>query len=131
MLTKGIYKVMKLNDGDKYLGIIRYNDEIIRSGRFVRPFVRVVNPLQIIIMGNRDYHKLDQFIIAALNDYYKKISASSETERSMMLKNYNHLYQLWTLLNQAKNNYNYKMMNQHYDALSYQLYLLGYKVSNF
>lgn len=130
MFNKCDFITMKLNDGATYLGLVRYND-VILGREFSRPFLRDDSVKQISKIIMRDYNKTDQFIVAALNDYYKRISVVQEAERAVMLQNYNRLYQSWTLLNQAKASKNMEVMEQQYDSLSYQLYLLGYKMSNY
>lgn len=130
MFNKCDFKALELNDNSTFVGIIRYNDHIIPKQRFLRPFIRDCSMKQIIKIGKRDYNKSDQFISAALNDYYKRISTSPEAERNNMITNYNRLYQSWTILNQSKINRNYKTMEDCYDSLSYQLYLLGYKMAD-
>jgi len=131
MFTKCDFKTLELNDGNIYVGIIHWNDNFLNRGQFVRPFIRDLTVKKIAKIGKRDYNVTDNFIISALNDYYKRISsAKSENERKIMLTNYNRLYQSWTILNQSKMAHQYKMMEDTYDEISYQLYLLGYKMSN-
>jgi len=119
---------MKLNDGASYLGLVRYNDAVLNRV-FSRPIERDNGGKQIVKMNARDYNRTEEFIVAAMNDYYKRISSVQEEKRAVMLQNYNRLYESWTLLNQAKKNRNMQIMEQQYDSLSYQLYLLGYKMS--
>ena len=47
-----------------------------------------------------------------------------------MLAIYYRLYNSWTILNQSKTTGQYKIMEDAYDEISYQLYLIGYKLSN-
>ncbi len=58
------------------------------------------------------------------------MNEANKSEKETMLQNYNRLYNSWTILNQAKQQGQYKTMEDSYDEISYQLYLLGYKMSN-
>jgi len=129
MFTKCDLKTLELLDGNTFLGIVKSNENAIPK-IFLRPFLRENSPKQIVRVGKRNYMLSDQFISASLNDYYKRINNTKEVERNIMLENYNRLYQSWTLLNQAKSAQNYRLMENYYDSLFYQLYLLGYKMSN-
>lgn len=131
MFSKCDFRILKLNDDNNYLGIVRFNENLLNQGEFRKPFFRDTNMKLILKVGKRNYNLSDQFIISALNDYYKRMNeAGNKTEQETMLANYNRLYNSWTLLNQAKSNHQYKMMEDSYDEISYQLYLLGYKMSN-
>ncbi|MCI8394083.1 MAG: hypothetical protein HFH86_01200 [Bacilli bacterium] len=131
MFTKCDFKTLQLKDGEKYVGLIRINDLVLQRGPFTRPFQRETNQRIITSIGKRDYNQNDQYIIAALNDYYKQINmAKNAEERNQMLENYNRLYNSWMILNQAKATHQYKVMEDAYDEISYQLYLIGYKLSN-
>ena len=131
MFSKCDFRTLKLNDGNNYLGIVRFNKKILDQEEFRKPFFRDSNMKLILKIGKRNYSLSDQFIITALNDYYKRMNeANNKTEQETMLTNYNRLYNSWTLLNQAKRHHQYKMMEDSYDEISYQLYLLGYKMSN-
>lgn len=131
MFSKCDFRILKLNDNNIYLGIVRFNENLLNQGEFRKPFFRDTNMKLILKVGKRNYNLSDQFIISALNDYYKRMNeAGNKTEQETMLANYNRLYNSWTLLNQAKSNHQYKMMEDSYDEISYQLYLLGYKMSN-
>lgn len=131
MFSKSDFKILKFNDGTTYLGLIQANLDFIIQNLFVQPISRDITSKRIIKIGKRNYQLSDQFIITALNDYYKKINETSdEAERNIMLANYNRLYNSWTILNQAKTNGQYKVMEDAYDEISYQLYLIGYKLSN-
>ena len=131
MFSKANFKILKFNDGSLYLGLIEANLEFLSQNLFVQPIVRDNSQKRIIKIGKRNYQLSDQFIITALNDYYKRINeTSSEEDRNIMLANYNRLYNSWTILNQAKTTGQYKIMEDAYDEISYQLYLIGYKLSN-
>lgn len=124
-------KAYELNDENVFLGIVRFNDVLLSRGDFTRPFLKDFRPKTIASIGKRDYEKTDAFIIASLNDYYKRITSSgTEEERTLMNQNYNRLYSSWTSLNDAKTKHDYKMMETSYEEISYQLYLIGYKMSN-
>lgn len=130
MFSKCDLKSVELNDGNKFLGIIKYNEKLVEEDNFLKPFIHDQAMKQVLSIGKRDYQKSDNFISTSLNDYYKKIGTASNQEREVMLENYNRLYQSWTLLNQAKASNNQAMVEEYYESLSYQLYLLGYKMSN-
>jgi hypothetical protein len=130
MFSKGDLKTLKLNDNNYYWGMIRYNENLINQNDFLKPFCRDVSPKLILKIGKRNYALSDQFIIMSLNDYYKRMNEAPKNEKERMIENYNRLYKSWTTLNQAKQNRQYKIMEDSYDEISYQLYLLGYKMSN-
>lgn len=130
MFTKCDLKAMELNDGNAFLGIIKYNENLIKNENFLVPFIREQRMLSVISVGKRDYKNTDIFISQSLNDYYKKINSAKKDEKERMLETYNRMYQCWTLLNQAKQVGNRKIMEDYYESISYQLYLLGYKMSN-
>ena len=131
MFLKCDFRTFRLSDNDKYLGLVRWNEPFLNQNNFIRPFFRDQTNKLIVKIGKRNYALSDQFIINALNDYYKRLnSASNKVEQETMNANYNRLYNSWMILNQAKKNHQYKMMEDSYDEISYQLYLLGYKMSN-
>lgn len=129
MFTKCDLKPFELNDNSILLGFVQVNETIFNQRKISIPIERDTNPKLIIRIGKRNYEEYDKFIIAALNDYYKRINDASENEKALMLANYNQLYHSWTKLNQAKTQGNTNI-DAIYDSLSYQLYLLGYKMSN-
>lgn len=131
MFSKCDFRTLKLNDNNNYLGLVRYNENLLNKESFIKPFLRDLNSKLISKVGKRNYNLSDQFIVGALNDYYQRMNqATNKMEQETMLANYNRLYNSWTILNQAKTNHQYKMMEDSYDEISYQLYLLGYKMSN-
>ncbi len=131
MFSKCDFKTLKLNDSALFVGLIRLNESLINQKDFIRPLIRDLQSKSILKIGKRDYQASDQFIITALNDYYNRMNqARNKEEEEKMKENYNRLYNSWTLLNQAKTNHQYKVMEDSYDEISYQLYLLGYKMSN-
>ncbi len=131
MFSKSDFKILKFNDGMNYLGLIQANINFLSQNLFLQPILRDPSLKRIIKIGKRNYQLSDQFIITALNDYYKRINETSDEEtRNIMLENYRRLYNSWTILNQAKTSGQYKVMEDTYDDISYQLYLIGYKLSN-
>jgi len=130
MFDKCDLKAVELSDNNTFLGIVKYNEFLVKEDNFLKPFLRDQNMKQIIRIGKKDYQSFDQFISVSLNDYYKKINNAKKEERERMLEIYNRLYQSFTLLNQAKQTGNQKAMDDYYDSISYQLYLIGYKMSN-
>lgn len=129
MFAKCDFKTLELNDGSNLLGLVKINEAILKEGEFVLPILRDESAKLIVRVGKRDYKKSDEFIIASLNDYYNRMNATNESERDVMLVNYNRLYQIWTALNETKKSKDYKTLDEQYDSLSYQLYLLGYKMN--
>ncbi len=129
MFTKCDLKPFELNDNSIFLGLVQVNETIFEQGPVSFPVVRDTNPKLIIRIGKRNYEEYDKFIIAALNDYYRRIDVAAESEKALMLTNYNQLYHSWTMLNQVKSQGGANI-DSIYDSLSYQLYLLGYKMSN-
>ncbi len=127
MFKKCNLKKLELYDQNTYCGFIRYNEEKMQE-YFHRPILHENTPKIITKIGKRNYVEEDQFIVQALNDYYTRMNAAPKSEeKNRMLENYNRLYQSWMILNQAKNAGQYKVMEDSYDEISYQLYLLGYK----
>ncbi len=130
MFAKFDLKTLELHDGNTFCGLVKYNAEKMKA-IFHRPIYRDNNPKMINKIGKRDYAIFDKFIVSALNDYYTRMNATTkDDEKNKMLENYNRLYGSWVILNQAKANNQYKIMEDSYDEISYQLYLLGYKMSN-
>ena len=93
MFDKCDLKAVELSDNNTFLGIVKYNEFLVKEDNFLKPFLRDQNMKQIIRIGKKDY-------------------------------------QSFTLLNQAKQTGNQKAMDDYYDSISYQLYLIGYKMSN-
>lgn len=129
MFAKCDFKTLELNDNSNYLGIVKVNESLLKRADLNQPINRDKNPKLLIKVGKRDYAKCDEFIITSLNDYYNRMSSATQKDREMMLLNYNRLYESWTNLNQAKSNQDFSNLDEQYDSLSYQLYLLGYKMS--
>lgn len=129
MFSKCDFKILELNDNFNFMGIVKLNDSLLKRANFIQPIFRNTSPLIIQKVGKKDYHQYDEFIITSLNDYYNRMSSASQKDREMMLLNYNRLYESWTKLNQAKSNQDFSNLDEQYDSLSYQLYLLGYKMS--
>lgn len=120
-------KKFTISEQDKLIGRMEINEPLIASSEFVRPFIRESGSKMVIKIGDRDYLKLNQYIIDSMKDYYNRLmSTSSVSEKNMMLGIYNHLYEMWTELHQHKKSNNLKEMDKTYDLFSYELYVLGY-----
>ncbi len=130
MFSKCDFKVLELNDNSIYIGIVKLNDSLLKKANIMQPIIRDTSFKQIKKVDKKNYATYDEFIITSLNDYYNRMSSASQKDREMMLINYNRLYESWTKLNQAKSTQDFKDLDEQYDSLSYQLYLLGYKMSN-
>lgn len=128
MFTNCDLKPFQLNDNQRVVGIVHVNEDVLQRKNLILPILRDMNPKLIIKVGKQDYQKLDIFISASLNDYYNRMNAAVDEEKNRMIANYNQLYNSWTSLNAAKNNHNDMLMEEQYNSLSYQLYLLGYKM---
>ena len=91
------------------------------------PFIRETDFKRVTKIGDRNYEKLNAYIIRCMKDYYERLmSSSSISERSMMQKTYEHLYEMWNDLHNFKRNNNLVEMDKTYDLFSYELYVLGY-----
>ena len=120
----------RLKEVDQFLDLIISDYEtffkIIKEKDFVRPFIRKVEATEITKLGDRDYQKLDQYIVASLNDYYSRLMSANEEERKVMLNIYRRLYSMWQELHNFKISKNLPEIDKMYDLFSYELYVLGY-----
>ncbi len=127
MFTDTTFKKFHISEKEKLIGQLKINEELIKNNHFIRPFLRNNESKTIVKVGNRDYKELDQYIIKSMKDYYNQLmNSTSLSERSMMLKTYNHLYEMWRDLYNAKRTNNITEMDKTYDLFSYELYVLGY-----
>ena len=127
MFTDVTLKKIMISEKDKMIGKMEVNDKLVSSSKFIRPFIRENGSKMVIKIGNRNYEELNKYIIKCMKDYYDKLMNSSSTsERSMMLKTYNHLYEMWNDLHNYKRSSNLVEMDKTYDLFSYELYVLGY-----
>jgi hypothetical protein len=126
MFPDALYKKYNIDENNKLIGKIDVNSDLIKSADFIRPFIRNEGAREIIKFGTRDYEKLDNYIIASLNDYYNRLICASDEERNSMLTVYQRLYSMWQELYNHKLNHNLKELDNTYDLLTYELYVLGY-----
>jgi hypothetical protein len=126
MFPDALYKKYNIDENNKLIGKIDVNSDLIKSADFIRPFIRNEGAREIIKFGTRDYEKLDNYIIASLNDYYNRLICASDEERNSMLMVYQRLYSMWQELYNHKLNHNLKELDNTYDLLTYELYVLGY-----
>lgn len=127
MFIDTTFRKFQISDKDKIIGKMNINDELIKKSSFVRPFIRENTNKMIVKVGNRDYNMLNNFIINSMQDYYDRlVNSKSSSEKDMMLKTYNHLYEMWQDLYNQKRIGNLSEMDKTYDLFSYELYVLGY-----
>lgn len=127
MFIDTTFKKFHISENDKIIGSLNINEKIIKDNTFMRPFIRNKETLTVTKIGDRNYEKLNKFIINSLNDYYNQlVNSSSVSEKSMMLKTYNHLYEMWRDLYNARRTNNITEMDKIYDLFSYELYVLDY-----
>ena len=127
MFADTTFKKFTIAEKDKLVGRLEINDNLIANNKFVRPFIRDIESKMITKVGNRNYEKLNTYIINSMNDYYNRLTNnSSVSEQQMMLSTYRHLYEMWRDLHTYKKNNNLVEMDKTYDLFSYELYVLGY-----
>ena len=81
---------------------------------------------EITKLGNRDYEKLERFIIDSLKNYYDLLMSASEKDRNKMLTTYTRLYGMWQDLRNFKISKDLVGIDKTYDLFLYELYVLGY-----
>lgn len=127
MFSDTAFKKFHIFEKEKTIGKLEVNDNLLSSNHFIRPFIRETESKMVIKIGNRDYNQLNQYIINSMKDYYNRLmNSTSNSEKSMMLKTYNHLYEMWNDLHNYKRTNNLTEMDKTYDLFSYELYVLGY-----
>ena len=120
-------KIYIISEQDKMIGKLGINESLIGKSHFIRPFIRETETKTVIKVGDRDYEKLNQYIISSMKDYYERLlNTSSTSEKSMMISTYNHLYGMWKELHKYIKSANFIEMDKTYDLFSYELYVLGY-----
>ena len=125
MFANAVKKELQFLDNGSVVGTVWLNTSFPFKNETKRPFERNLGR-EVVMIGRVNYALLDQFIIASLNDYYKKISDTKNMdEYNQKIVSYNELYQLWYRVNNAKQN-NDISLNSYYDDIVYKLYLLGY-----
>lgn len=127
MFTDVTFKKYHISENDKLIGDLEVNAPLVASTEFMLPFIRETDLKRVTKIGNRDYEKLNAYIIHCMKDYYERLMGSSSiSERGMMLKTYEHLYEMWNDLHNFKRSNNLVEMDKTYDLFSYELYVLGY-----
>ncbi len=127
MFTDATLKKYNISEKNKYIGKLEVNDNLVITAKFIHPLVREAGIKKVIKIGDRNYEKLNQYIISCLKDYYNRLmNTTSSTEQNRMLKTYNHLYDMWRDLHNHKKGNNIVEMDKTYDLFSYELYVLGY-----
>lgn len=126
MFTDASLKKYTVDENSVLIGKIEANADILQAENFVEPFIRDKMAVEITKLGNRDYQKLDQYIISSLNDYYNRMMSAEEIEKKKMISVYRHLYDMWQDLHNFKITKNLEELDKMYDLFSYELYVLGY-----
>ena len=127
MFADTTFKKFTIAEKDKLVGKLEINDNLVSKHQFIRPFIRELNSKMITKIGNRDYEKLNNYIINCMKDYYSRLTNNTSiSEQQMMLSTYKHLYEMWTDLHNYKRTNNIVEMDKTYDLFSYELYVLGY-----
>ncbi len=127
MFTDTSFKKYTISEKEKLVGKLEINNELLISSKFLFPFVRENTSKMVIKIGDRNYEKLNNYIITSMKDYYNRLmNSESNSERKMMLTTYNHLYDMWKELYNLKKSNNIVEMDKAYDLFSYELYVLGY-----
>lgn len=118
---------MFVKDQERRIGTIHINPGAYSIGEYTRPFLHQTEKLTWEEKSNLPYEALNAYIIAALNDYYKKIEEVKETnEKEKRIRTYQRLYNLWVNLNNEKRKGNKKEADAYYRDLRYELHVLGY-----
>ena len=127
MFADTTFKKFTIAEKDKLVGKLEINNELVASNKFIRPFIREVGSKMVTKIGNRNYEKLNAYIINCMKDYYSRLTNNTSiSEQQMMLSTYKHLYDMWTDLHNYKRTNNIVEMDKTYDLFSYELYVLGY-----
>lgn len=127
MFTDVTLKKIMISERDKIIGKLEVNNKLVSSSNFIRPFIRENGSKMVTKIGDRNYDELNKYIIKCMKEYYERLMISSSvSERNMMLKTYNHLYEMWNDLHNYKRSNNIVEMDKTYDLFSYELYVLGF-----
>lgn len=126
MFTDTSFKKFEVDENGISIGKVEVNASLLKDNGFIRPFIRKVEATEITKLGDRDYQKLDQYIVNSLNDYYNRLMSANEEERKVMLNIYRRLYSMWRELHNFKISKNLNEIDKMYDLFSYELYVLGY-----
>ena len=126
MTNDTTFKKYTIDENNTIIGNLEVNVAILHSDNFIRPFIRKNLESEIVKFGNRDYQKLDQYVINSLNDYYNRLMSAPDSERLTMLKTYQRLYGMWQELRNFKISQDLNGIDKTYDLFSYELYVLGY-----
>ncbi len=114
-----------LEDGGSTVGLVKANLKKLYNNKFASLITSDKQKYQVKQIGRVNYAYLDAFIIKSMNDYYQKVSNTTTEEKATYIKNYNRLYQSWQAINEAKKHPDITL-NDLYDAILYELYMLGY-----
>ena len=126
MFIDTTFKKYKIDENNIAIGELEINPVIIEKCEFSYPFIRENIRKIITKIGNRDYEKLNKYIIDSMNEYFNRLNNASASEKKRMLVTYNRLYDMWKELHNYKKNNNLVEMDKVYDLFSYELYVLGY-----
>lgn len=126
MVTDRSFIKFNIDENNTSVGQIEINQDLMKAEKFISPFVRDKEALEITKLGNRDYNKLDTFIIDSLKNYYNLLMSASESDRMKMLDVYKRLYGMWQDLRNFKISKDLAGIDKTYDLFLYELYVLGY-----
>jgi len=126
MYTDTSFKKFNIDENNTSVGIIEVNVDLMKKFNFISPIMRNKEAIEITKLGNRDYEKLERFIIDSLKNYYDLLMNASESDRKKMLNIYTRLYGMWQDLRNFKISKDLAGIDKTYDLFLYELYVLGY-----
>lgn len=126
MFQDAIFKKYKIEENNSTIGEFEVNVDLVKNSNFKRPFNRDNTRKTILKIGDRDYEKLNEYIIHSMKDYHNRLNDCALSDYEIMSKTYHRLYSMWLELHTYKNDNNLVAMDNVYDLFSYELYVLGY-----
>ena len=126
MFVDAAFKKYKIDENDTSIGVIEANLELLRKADFIRPCIRENGYKTITKIGNRNYEKLNAYIVSCMKDYYNRLLNANKSNKDRINNTYNRLYEMWVELHEYKKENNLVEMDKVYDLFSYELYVLGY-----
>ena len=127
MFTDNTFLKFKIATKESLVGDLAVNSNLLKNYDFYHPFVRFNSPKEVVKYGNRNNEVIEQYIVKCLNDYYIKLTSTTDmVERPKMLDKYMHLYSMWRELYIYKNANDLVGINNMYDLFLYELYIMGY-----
>ena len=126
MITDTSFKKYNIDENNAFVGLVEVNLDLMKDEKFISPFMRSKEATEITKLGNRDYEKLERFIIDSLKNYYDLLMSANESDRDKMLTTYTRLYGMWQDLRNFKISKDLVGIDKTYDLFLYELYVLGY-----